>query len=69
MMNFDSQTSLLPILKEHLQRDPDVIRPRILRKEQETGRPCADEPCTFGELTEESRKKLRKNLRGYVEKL
>ena len=69
MVNFDSSVAPLASLRELLNRDLDIVRPRILRKEQELGRPCERAPCEFGELTDDLRQRLLANIREHVVKL
>ena len=69
MINFDCPGTPLVNLLDHLQRDLDIIRPRILRKEEEVSRPCEAGPCDFGELDEEKRKTVKFNLKNLVKKL
>ena len=69
LVNFDSPGTPLISLLDHLQRDLDIIRPRILRKEEEVTRPCEKGPCDFGELDEEKKRTVKLNLRNLVKKL
>ncbi|KAK2161995.1 hypothetical protein NP493_1548g00001, partial [Ridgeia piscesae] len=69
LVNFDSSGTVLPSLLDHLQRDLDIIRPRVLRKEEEVARPCEKGPCDFGELDEDKRRRVKINLRTLVKKL
>lgn len=69
LVNFDSPISVLEGLKEHMARDSDIIRRAILRKEEELRRPCETDPCHFGELNEEVRKKVYLELKNNIKKL
>ncbi|KAK2154699.1 hypothetical protein LSH36_260g05075 [Paralvinella palmiformis] len=69
IVSFDSPSEVLPAMRDHCRRDSDVIRPRILRREMELGRPCDHEQCEFGEMNEDLRKRLQINLNKYVKKL
>lgn len=69
LINFDSPADAIKPIKDYMTRDSDIIRPRVLRKEEEVGRPCQDGPCDFGELDDEKRRRLRLNLKNYVKKL
>jgi len=60
-VKFDSPVSTLEPLRDHLQRDDDVLHNGILRTEEEIQRPCEIGPCDWGELTEE--KRMRQELR------
>jgi len=57
-MQFDSPTKTLVSLSEHLHLDLDVIRPRVLRMEEEVSRPCKHRACDFGEMSPEMQKRL-----------
>ena len=67
--NFDSNTAALPVLKDYLSKDLDVIRLRLLRKEVEVKRPCEEIPCDFGEINDAIRNKLAKDLTTSIKKL
>jgi len=54
---------------EELRLDTDIVRPRLLRAEEMTSRPCNHRACDFGELTEENRTRLFEDLKNYVRKL
>lgn len=54
---------------EELSLDTDIIRPRILRAEEMVSRPCEHRACDFGELTEEKRIQLYKDLEQFIVKL
>lgn len=69
LINFDGPVEAVKPIKDFMTRDIDIIRPRVLRKENEVGRPCHDGTCDFGELDDEKRRRLRVNLRNYIEKL
>ena len=68
-MNFDSPSSLLPLLHDHMTRDMNVLRNRCTRKEQELYRPCQRSPCAGGEMTEEMRRKNRDLQQECIKKL
>lgn len=59
VINFHSPSSLLPQLHDHLTRDMNVLRNRVVRKEVEVYRPCERQACDFGELTDEMRRRDR----------
>lgn len=69
LIHFESPITPLRPLMEELRLDTDIIRPRLLRAEEITSRPCDDRPCDFGELTEENRARLFQDLKSYVRKL
>jgi len=69
LIHFESPITPLRPLMEELRLDTDIIRPRILRAEEMTSRPCDHRACDFGELTEENRRQLFQDLRNYVQKL
>ena len=69
LIHFESPVEPLRPLMEELKLDMDIIRPRLLRAEEMTTRPCDDRPCDFGELTEQSRRRLLQDLKDYVRKL
>jgi len=69
LIHFESPITPLRPLMEELRLDTDIVRPRLLRAEEMTSRPCDHRACDFGELTEESRTQLYEDLRKYVQKL
>ena len=69
LMNFDSPPEVPLELMDNLYRDGDIIRRRILRKEEEVGRPCDKGPCDYGELDDDKRKRLRINMKEFVKQL
>ena len=68
-MNFDSPSEILYPLKEQMAEDLDIIRPRILRREVEVGRPCDIKHCEFGELSPELRQEYIRDEKKYIKKL
>lgn len=68
-MSFDCPHQTLLPMKEQLAQDRSVIRPRILREEEELGRPCDEHVCAFGELTDDLRKILEHWDQKYIKKL
>jgi len=69
LIHFDSPPTLPVSLSEHFHLDTDIVRPRVLRMEEEVSRPCRHRPCDFGEMTEEMRSRLHKDLAQFVRKL
>ena len=69
LIHFDSRPTVLPGINDQLRLDTDVIRERVLRAEVMTSRPCLHHECDFGELTEEKRSRLFKDLKQFVQKL
>merc|ERR1712170_184512 len=56
LIDFDSSGDSAKNIRESMQRNTDIIRPRILRKELEMARPCEGGSCDFGEMDGEKRK-------------
>jgi len=69
LIHFECPTKPLRPLMEELSLDTDIIRPRILRAEEMVSRPCEHRACDFGELTEEKRIQLYKDLEQFIVKL
>ena len=69
LIEFDSPPSIIEELKDHLSLDLDIVKPRVLRMEEEITRPCQNRPCDFGEMTLESRKRLKADLQNCIKKL
>ena len=59
MVNYDGPPDHLVDLKDYLNRDLDIIRPNILRKEMDVERPCDIGQCFFGELTDDIRAQVK----------
>jgi hypothetical protein len=69
LIHFDSSPTAVTGLQEQLRLDTDIIRPRVLRAETVVSKPCQHRQCDFGELTDESRIRLFKDLKQFVRKL
>ena len=69
VMHFESPITPLRSLVEELKLDLDIIRPRLLRAEELSGRPCDERACDFGELTKENRERLKQDVKKFVRKL
>ena len=67
-MQFDSPNSVILPIKSVVGKNADILRPRIYRREVEHGRPCNQQPCDFGELTNEIRQRVSKAERQYIER-
>ena len=69
LIHFECPAKPLRPLLEELRLDTDIIRPRVLRAEAMSSRPCEHRACDFGELTEEKRRRLLEDLKQFVQKL
>lgn len=67
--HFDSSIESMHTLRSTLSRDTNLIRSKLLRKEEEVSRPCEHGPCDFGEMDNEMRKRLHQQLSTYIQKL
>ncbi|XP_071113026.1 small ribosomal subunit protein bS6m-like [Haliotis cracherodii] len=50
LINFDSSPESVTNIQDDLKRDVDIIRPSILRRDEDFVRPCLRGPCLFNEL-------------------
>ena len=66
---FDTNYNALPMVDDFLERDEEVIRATLVRRQVEAMRPCDMGPCEFGEMTEEKRVKMAHWLENHFIKL
>ena len=68
-MDFDAPVEDLDTINERLKMEEDIIRNVIVRKRAELGRPCDDQDCDYGELTDENRERNMKYRKQYMKYL